>query len=210
MPKAASRSQRSAIRGEDRADALVLVLAQLVLDAREAGVAVVEERREPARQDGEPLIGDARGEELVEVRRERELELAVFGEQLLPAAEVGVRVQELAQALAAVPHQMPAPGGVEREELGHVAGGTRSRIASSPVSNSVRGAFALNHRSPSAVGMRRTVDHQRTCGCSISPVRSRPCSASRASIQAAASASQPGCTQGGGGSVGTASVRPRA
>ena len=143
MPKAASRSQRSAYSGRIARTRSYSSSLELVLDAGEAGVAVVEERGEPARQDGEAVIGDAGGEELVEVRGERELELAVLGEELLPAAQVGRRVEELAQALAAVPHQVPAPRGVERDELGHVARVDALEDREQPGLEHVRGGVRL-------------------------------------------------------------------
>ena len=94
-------------------------------------------------EDGEALVGDAGGEQLVDVRGERELELAVLGEDRLPAAQVGRRVEELAQALAAVAHQVPAPRGVGRDELGHVARVDALEDREQPGLEHVRGGVRL-------------------------------------------------------------------
>src|SRR5919201_3572481 len=61
---------------------------------------------------------------------------------------------------------------------------------------------ALNHTSPSAVGTRSTVDHGRTCGCSIGPVGS-----TCARIHVCASASHDGSVHC---STGTILAMPRA
>ena len=57
-------------------------------------------------------------------------------------------------------------------------------------------AFALKQRSPASVGTRSTVDHQRTCTCSVSPVCARATWSSSAAIQACAAVSQSGSSQG--------------
>ena len=145
------------------------------------------------------------------VRGERELELAVLGEELLPAARGRPACGELAQPLAAVPHQEPAARGVERRRArGTWPGWTRSRIASSPASKTCGRGVRLE---PEVAVGGRDAQHGRPPAHVRLLDLARPlevCSARRASIQAVASASQPGCTQGRRGSVGTASVRPRA
>jgi hypothetical protein len=57
-------------------------------------------------------------------------------------------------------------------------------------SNAVSGAAAFSHTTPWDVGMRRTVAHGRTRGCSTGPVRSMPAAARRASAQAVAARRQ--------------------
>ena len=69
-------------------------------------------------------------------------------------------------------------------------------------------AFALNQRSPSAVGTRRTVDHQRTCGCSISPVGSSRARPGARGSRRSPPTSQPAAPRGASGRWGRSGPEP--
>ena len=99
-----------------------LVRGQPVVPLDQAGVPVVEQGRQVNGKAGEALVGHARRQEVVDVGRERKLELGVLGEESRPVVEVAARVNKLAQPFAAVAHQQPAAPGVQGHQLGDVAG----------------------------------------------------------------------------------------
>ena len=153
---------------------------------------LVEQRLELRRQHGETQVGDAERDQLVGARREVDLQARVERQHVEEPREAALVRDDLAQPLARVGHQHPAALEVDREQRRH---DIRPLPRQHPHERRLvlqRGPFALNHTGPSAVGTRITVDHARTCGCSISPV-----GVTCERIHACASASQPGSVQPG-------------
>ena len=124
------------------------------------------------------------------VLRHVDLEHAVARQDVQPTAEVAFALDDLTQALTAVRHEHPPAVDVGREQTGNEVGSPRGEQADDAGLVRHSGMLALNQTSPPVVGMRSTVDHGRTCGCSMSPVDRRPSSSSCRSSQPLTPASQ--------------------
>ena len=156
-----------------REQALVLAGVETVLTVDEQDVAVCEHALEARRQRLQPLVRHAEPEQALRLVRGGELHVRVERRGTPPSGR-DRRRSEAARATA-----YPASAVTIQPRCGSTASTsiTRSgrRRASSIVSAGSKpwlGWQALNQTSPAAVGTRSTVDHQYTCGCSISPVTS--------------------------------------
>ena len=143
----------------------------------------------------EASIGRTERDQLVGAARRAELELTVQRQHLEPPPEVALALDQLAEALAPVSHQHPASFGIHGDELRHEIGACASQQPDDARLIRQRGSVALNHRSPPAVGTRRTVDQGRTCGCSIPPIGRRSRASRRSRIHRCTSASHRGSVQ---------------
>ena len=93
----------------------------------------------------------------------------------------------------------PASASSSHPVSGSLASGMGTRPSESGATSAVTAAswriassLALNQTGPPSVGTRRTVDQSVTCGCSIAPTTERPCSASRSAIHARAASRKAG------------------
>ena len=142
--------------------------------AKRAGIAA-------GRMSGTPSAGRAS-----RVRRKHPLQAAVLRQRRRHRLRLGRALQALPSDGPPSGRSIQPRGASSASGSSTTSGASRASSAYRPTSKAVAGPAAFIHTSPPVVGARSTVAHGRTRGCSTAPVRSRPASASRRSIQPSA------------------------